>query len=177
MKNILLSIVLLSSFAYSQVPKLELNATGMEPLVIVDAVSPASTIYAKTINWLEQYYDNPDKLIVSRTENKEINIKSVEPKVWVANRIGIETNYDIEYSLKIEFKDGKYRITYNLGNFEKNGEKLNTTYKDLFVKYNGNIKHGYGLAVSGIEDHFNKKVKSLSNFIAGNTTNKSNNDW
>jgi len=177
MKKILLSIVLLSSFAYSQVPKLELNANGMEPLVIVDAISPASTMYAKTINWLEQHYDNPDNIIVSRTENKEINIKSVEPKVWVANRIGVDTNYDIQYSLKIEFKDGKYRITYNLGNFEKNGEKLNTTYKDLFVKYNGKIKYGYDNAVAGIEDHLNKKVQSLSDFIAGNATDDGNNDW
>jgi len=174
MKKLLLGTLFISTIALSQVPKLELNAKGIEPLVVNVAITPASTIYAKTISWLEKNYDNPDKIIVSRDENKELNIKAVEPKVWTANRIGVDSDYGIEYTLKIQFKDGKYRITYNLGNFEKDGKKLDTSYKDLFRKHDGSIKYGYNNAVAGIEEHLNKKVQSLYDFILGKN---SNNDW
>ncbi len=173
MKKLLLGTLLLSSVAFSQVPKIELNAKGIEPLVINVDIEPASSIYAKTLSWLEQNFKDPDKVIVSREENKELSIKAVEPKVWTANRIGVDSEYGIEYTLKIQFKDGKYRISYNLGNFEKDGKKLSTSYKDLFRKHDGSIKYGYNNAVAGIEKNLNKKVKSLYNFILG----KNSEDW
>jgi len=170
MKIFLIGTLLISSLAYSQIPNLELNSKVIEPLVVNVAIAPASVIYAKTINWLEQNYDNPDKIIVSRTKNKEINIKTVEPRVWTPNKIGVHSDYGIEYNLKIQFKDGRCRITCELGNFEKDGVKLSTSYKDLFKDYDGSIKYGYNNAVEGIQDHLNKKLKSLYNFITENNS-------
>ena len=128
---------------------------------------PASNIYAKTIEWIEANYDNPDDMIVANLENKELSLKVIEPKVWVSNRIGTDNNYDMEYTLKIEFKDGRYKISYNLGNFEKNGTRLTTTYKDLFKKFDGSVKYNYDGAVAGIENKLNAKTQSLNNFIMG----------
>jgi len=170
MKKLILITLLISSAAFSQVPKLELTAKGVEPLVLTVDATPASSIYAKTMAWLEKNYKNPDSIIVNNSENKELNIKAIEPKVWTANRIGVDSDYGIEYTLKIEFKDGKYRITYNLGNFEKDGKKLSTSYKDLFRKYDGSVKYSYGGAVAGIEKKLNKKVQSMYDFISGNNS-------
>ena len=128
---------------------------------------PASNIYAKTIEWIEANYDNPDDMIVANLENKELSLKVIEPKVWVSNRIGTDNNYDMEYTLKIEFKDGRYKISYNLGNFEKNGTRLTTTQKDLFKKFDGSVKYNYDGAVSGIEEKLNEKTTSLYNHIMG----------
>ena len=167
MKNLIILSLLVSSVAFSQVPKLELTPNGVEPAVINVAVMPASAIYAKTINWLENNFDNPDDVMVANIENKEISIKAVEPKVWTPNRIGQDTNYDMAYTLKIEFKEGRYRISYELGNFEVDGKKLSTTYKDLFKKFDGSIKYNLEGAVVGIENKLNNKTESLYNFIMG----------
>ncbi|NQW37135.1 MAG: DUF4468 domain-containing protein [Flavobacteriales bacterium] len=167
MKNLILIALLTSSVAFSQVPKLELTPKGIEPVIVNANMIPASNIYAKTIEWIEANYDNPDDMIVANLENKELSLKVIEPKVWVSNRIGTDNNYDMEYTLKIEFKDGRYKISYNLGNFEKNGTRLTTTYKDLFKKFDGSVKYNYDGAVSGIEEKLNEKTTSLYNHIMG----------
>jgi len=167
MKKLVILSLLISTVAFSQVPKLELTPNGVEPAVINVAVMPASAIYAKTINWLENNFDNPDDVMVANIENKSISLKAVEPKVWTPNRIGQNTNYDMAYTLKIEFKDGRYRVSYELGNFEVEGKKLTTSYKDLFKKFDGSIKYGLDGAVVGIENKLNDKTESLYNFIMG----------
>ena len=110
MKKLVILSLLISTVAFSQVPKLELTPNGVEPAVINVAVMPASAIYAKTINWLENNFDNPDDVMVANIENKSISLKAVEPKVWTPNRIGQNNNYDIAYTLKIECKDSRYRV-------------------------------------------------------------------
>lgn len=167
MKNLILIALFTSTLAFSQVPKLELTPKGMEPIIINTDVIPASNLYTKTITWLEDNYENPDDVIVANLENKELAIKAVEPKVWVTNRIGIDANYDMEYTLKIEFKDGRYKVFYELGNFVKDGNNLTTSYKDLFKKFDGSIKYNYEGAVAGIEKKLNEKTESLYNFIMG----------
>jgi len=167
MKNLVIVSLFISSLAFAQVPKLELTPKGIEPAVInVDLVT-AADIYARTIQWLENNFENPDKVIVANLEGKEISIKAVEPKVWTPNRIGKNTNYDIAYTLKIEFKDGRYKVSYNLGNFEKNGTRLATSYKDLFKKFDGSVRYSFEDAVTGIEDKLNKRTESLYNYIMG----------
>jgi len=174
MKNLIILSLLVSTFAFGQVPKLELTRNGVEPAVINVDIITASDIYARTLRWLEDNFDNPDNVIVANLENKELSIKAVEPKVWTPTRIGEDTDYGIEYTLKIEFRDGRYKVTYNLGNFEKDGKKLSTTYKDLFKKFDGSVKHNYDAAVAGIESKLNKKTESLYNYIMGNDNGE---DW
>ena len=174
MKNLILIALFTSSVEFSQVPSLELTPKGIEPAIINTNMLTASKLYEKTINWLEKNYENPDDVIVANLENKELTIKAVEPKVWTPNRIGTDTNYDMEYTLKIEFKDSRYKIVYELGNFEKNGVQLSTSYKDLFKKFDGSVKYNYDGAVAGIEKKFNEKTLSLYNFIMGISNGE---DW
>ncbi len=174
MKNLILIVLFTSSVAFSQVPKLELTPKGMEPAIINTNVIPASKLYEKTVAWIEKNYENPDDVIVANLENKELTIKAVEPKVWTPNRIGLDTNYNMEYTLKIEFKDSRFKVSYNLGNFEKNGTQLSTSYKDLFKKFDGSVKYNYDGAVAGIEKKLNEKTESLYNFIMGISNGE---DW
>lgn len=167
MKKLILIALFTSTLAFSQVPKLELTANGVEPIIINVDVKQASAIYGKTIEWLEKNYATPDDVIIENIENRKIGIKDIEKTVWIANRIGVDVNYDMEYTLKIEFKDGRIKIDYTLGNFVKDGQQLTTTYKDLFKKFDGSVKYNFDGAVAGIEKKLNTKNESLYNFIMG----------
>jgi len=156
------------------VPKIELTTNGIEPVIINVDVKQASAIYSKTIEWLEKTYQTPDDVIIENLENRKIGIKDIEKTVWITNRIGVDVNYDMEYTLKIEFKDGRIKIDYTLGNFIKEGQQLSTTYKDLFKKFDGSIKYNFDGAVAGIEKKLNTKNESLYNFIMGVNTGE---DW
>jgi len=167
MKNLIILSLFISSVAFSQVPKIELTPNGVEPTVVHVGIMPAADIYAKTVNWIENNFDNPNDVMVANIEDKSITIKAVEPKVWTPMRIGQITNYGLNYTLKIEFKDGRYRMTYTLGNFEIEGKQLSSTPKDLFKKFDGSIKYNLEGAVYGIENKLNKRTESLYNFIMG----------
>ncbi|MCF6213539.1 MAG: DUF4468 domain-containing protein [Flavobacteriaceae bacterium] len=167
MKKIILIALLASTVTFGQVPKLELTPNGIEPIIINVDMKQASTIYNKTIEWLENSYEAPDDIIFENIENKKLGIKDVEKTVWIANRIGVDVNYDMEYTLKIEFKNDRIRIKYTLGNFLKDGKKLTTTYKDLFKKIDGSVRYNYDNAVTGIEEKLNAKTQSLNDFIMG----------
>ncbi|NQW36351.1 MAG: DUF4468 domain-containing protein [Flavobacteriales bacterium] len=167
MKKLILISLFTSTIAFSQVPKLELTSKGIEPVIINVDMKQASAIYAKTIEWLENSYEKPDDVIFENVENRKLGIKDVEKTVWIANRIGVDVNYDMEYTLKIEFKDDRIRISYELGSFLKDGKKLTTNYKDLFKKFDGSVKYNYDGAVAGIENKLNAKTQSLNNFIMG----------
>ncbi|NQW37328.1 MAG: hypothetical protein HQ471_10010 [Flavobacteriales bacterium] len=76
-------------------------------------------------------------------------------------RGGIKNVYDLDFTLKSSFFYAHYVMHYEFGNFIKNGKKLSTTPKDLFIKHNGKVKKLYKNLVLGIENKINAQNKKL----------------
>ena len=111
MKNsILFTLAILFSIStYSQdLPKLKLNPNGVEPIVVITDSIKATELYKKTLNWVQETYKNPEKVLKAKIENEKIRIEGFTDNAWWYKYLGATQIFGMEYSLEISFKDGKY---------------------------------------------------------------------
>ena len=113
MKKIFLSVLLLSTtIAFSQdLQKFELTKDGVQPIVVnIDSFS-ISTLYQKTLNWVQENYKNPKEVLKANIENETIRADGYKKNAWFYKSLGMKQEYDMEYSFQVDFKEGKVRLT------------------------------------------------------------------
>lgn len=179
MRNIFLVMlaILISNLLIGQeIPQLKLTPNGVEPIVVeIDSLS-ASKIYNKAINWVQETYKNPDKVLKANIANEKIRIDGFANGAWWYKTLGITSNMDMEYTLEISFKDGKYRFEYIIGQFFlSSGEKALYNYSTFFKK-DGEIRKMYSDAIPSLELTMNELSQSFYNYVSGKTSNKDG-DW
>ncbi len=82
--------------------------------------------------------------------------------------------YDLEFTIRIEFKENRYRLTVeNLCSGNK-GTFANFKLADYY-KSNGKPRKAYADFVNGIENTLNNLNISIYNHLTGKTKNKD--DW
>ena len=65
--------------------------------------------------------------------------------------MGIKYTYNIDYTVEIEFKEGRCRFTYTIGQmYTSDGQKLLYTCK-AFYKSNGDVRKSYIPSVPSLE--------------------------
>jgi hypothetical protein len=175
MKKLILGICLFISFySYSQeLPKLKLTPNGVEAIVVATDSLKASDMYKKSLNWVQETYKNPDKVIKAKIENEKIRIDGFANNAWWYKALGIKNSYDMEYSLEISFKDGKYKFEYTIGQFFADGQKVFYDFTAFFKK-SGEVRSAYTDAVPSIEETMNSLSLSFYEYVSGN--NKKNDD-
>ncbi len=179
MKKILLLIltILLSNLSIGQeIPQLKLTPNGVEPIVVeVDSMS-ASEIYQKAQNWVQETYKNPDKVLKANIVNEKIRINGFATDAWWYKALGIRNSYNMEYTIEISFKDGRYRFEYIIGQFYiDGGQKVLYDYR-TFYKKSGEIRKSYTDAVPSLELTMNELSQSFYNYVSGKTSKKDG-DW
>ncbi|MBI9041250.1 DUF4468 domain-containing protein [Lutibacter sp.] len=178
MKNLLLTVtIILSNLSFGQeIPQLKLTPNGVEPIVIeVDDISTAE-LYNKALNWVQETYKNPNKVLKANIENEKIRIDGFASNAWWYKSMGIQNSYNMEYSIEISFKDGRYRFEYIVGQFFiAGGQKVLYDYR-TFYKKDGVIRKSYVDAVPSLEQTMNELSLSFYNYVSGKTTNKEK-DW
>ena len=178
MKNLFLTLtIFLSNLSFGQeIPQLKLTPNGVEPIVVeVDNISTAE-LYKKALNWVQETYKNPDKVLKANIENEKIRIDGFASNAWWYKSMGIQNSYNMEYSIEISFKDGRYRFEYIVGQFFiDGGQKVLYDYK-TFYKKDGEIRKSYVDAVPSVEQTMNELSLSFYHYVAGKTTNKEK-DW
>jgi hypothetical protein len=73
MKRLILSLITIMSFtlSYSQdIPKLKLSPNGVEPIIVNTDSLKATDMYKKALNWVQENYKNPDKVLKAKNENE-----------------------------------------------------------------------------------------------------------
>lgn len=86
MKNkFLLSITLfICTISYSQdFPKLKLTPSGVEPIIVTTDSLKATDLYKKALNWVQDTYKNPDKVLKAKIENEKLRIDGFAEKCLV----------------------------------------------------------------------------------------------
>lgn len=124
-------------------------------------------LFNNTLNWVEQN----SYMSILKTNKNNIWVKGQVYDVWNPKRGGIIVNYALAYSLQIYFIDGAYVLYYNFGNFVKNGQKINASPKDLFLKYNGKVKKVYLNLYTGSNSRLKSINKALYKYILLNSDN------
>jgi hypothetical protein len=175
MKNkILLSIaILFCTISYAQdFPKLKLSPNGVEPIIVNTDSLQASDLYKKALNWVQETYKNPEKVLKAKIENEKLRIDGFAENAWWYKSLGMKQNYNMEYSVEISFKDGKYKFEYIIGQFFiKGGQKVLYDYK-TFYKKTGEIRSAYADAVPSLEETMNNLSLNFYNYLTGKTTTK-----
>ena len=104
---------------------LTLSYDGFLPKAFkVDDNSP-SGLYEKAKKWSSSFYPNIEKELIFDSLNYRIKIRSMKPEAFY---IGPKRNlFDVDYTIIISFKDGRYRVQVVLNKFFYNPR--NTRYR------------------------------------------------
>jgi len=177
-KNLLLALtILLANLSFGQeIPQLKITPNGVEPIVVeIDSMS-ASEIYEKAQNWVKETYKNPDKVLKANIANEKIRIDGFANNAWWYKSLGIMQTMNMEYTVEISFKEGKYRFEYIVGQFYVNGGQKALYNYSTFYKKSGEIRKTYKDAVPSLELTMNDLSKSFYNYVSGIST-KNDSDW
>lgn len=179
MKTILLFTLTVLSFSSSicqELPQLKLTPDGVEPIVVEVVSMNASEIYQKAQNWVKETYKNPDQVLKADISNEKIRIDGFSNDAWWFKSLGIKQSMDMEYTLEISFKDGKYRFEFFVGQFYVNGGKKALYSYKSFYKRSDEVRKMYSDAVPSLELTMNSLSQSLYNYVSGTAANEDN-DW
>lgn len=182
MKKILLLAVAAITISFpnlnfgQEIEQLKLTPSGVEPIVVeVDDLN-ASDLYKKAQNWVQETYKNPDKVLKANIENEKIRVSGFASNALWFKTLGIRHDSDMEYSIEISFKDGKYRFEFIIVQFyAKNGQQ-EMYNSSSFYKRNGDVRKTYIDAIPSLEQTMNSISLSFYNYVSGKTTKK-NDDW
>lgn len=176
--KILLSIaILFFTISHAQdFPKLKLTPNGVEPIIVNTDSLKAIDLYKKALNWVQETYKNPEKVLKAKIENEKLIIDGFAENAWWYKYLGMKNNYNMEYSVEISFKDGKYKFEYIIGQFLiDGGQKVLYDYKTFFKK-TGEIRNIYIEAVPSLEETMNNLSLNFYEYIIGKR-NKKDDKW
>lgn len=177
-RTLLVLAVLLTSLSFGQeIPQLKLSPNGVEPIVVeIDGMS-AKDMYQKAQNWVQETYKNPDKVLKASIENEKIRVAGFASSAWWWKSLGIKQTMDMEYTVEVSFKDGRYRFEYIIDQFYiSGGQKALYNYTTFYRKKDGEIRKAYTDAIPSLENTMNDLSQSFYNYVSG-ISSKLDNDW
>ena len=176
-KTILLFAVLLTSLSINaqEIPKLQLTKAGIESIVVSAEGIPSSELYTNALNWIQETYKNPDKVLKLKIENEKIRVSGYASDSWNIKSLGMKTYYDYSYLIEVYFKDGKYKFDYTITELSDDGKKFFYNCS-AFYKKDGSVRKMYVGGVEDINNQMNSLSKSFYDYVTGKTKEK-NSDW
>jgi hypothetical protein len=160
MKKLILILVILSSttgLLFSQpIPKFNLTKDGVNPVVLnFDMGLNAEQIYKRVKEWYAKSFQNPQTVIRIDTKNTLVKIAAFKEKAWKIRDNNFDHYYDLEYTLTIEIKDAKCRVTF---------ATAETKYK-VWFNQNGTTIPKFKESEATFENSINEPLTSLYKYI------------
>lgn len=141
---------------FSQETKFELTLNGYEPKVVqIDGLNKED-IYKLTKKWIVKTYKNPKEVLTADIENENVKINGFSTNIvkWSSGN-----GWDLNYTLDIEFKDNKYRLSISA---DIDGNQIEYT---TFFKNDGTKRNGYKGGPESIDLFINNLVEDLNKYI------------
>lgn len=166
----LFSLLTVCQFAFSQ--KVEIKPEGIAPVVISFDSLKANDLYTKAKNWVQESYKNPEKVLKADIPNEKIRVTGFKQKAWYQKTL-LTAYFDMEYSLELDFKDGKVRASITPLESWTSGEhtKVLFDYKTFF-KDNGDVRNQYRSSKTSMEESINEVIESFVAYVK-----KKKEDW
>jgi hypothetical protein len=170
-----------------QIPSFELTKNGVAPIVItVDSLN-ANELYKRTQSWVHEYYKDQKKALKTDVENQKILVDGTKKNAWFYASAGLTIQYDVEYTLYLDFQDKKINMWFELGKTwdHSEGKEANSYFIDYrkIWKENGEFHKIYKEAKPGIDQMMNEISHELVNYlkdyieITQNTKNEKTKLW
>ena len=167
---LILSLTLINGNLFGQAEKFKIQNGEIEPLVQSVGEMNNDSIYAKSNEWINYNFKKADAVIGSSIDNKMIRFTGINPSF--AKTMGY--TYDLEFQIRIEFKENRYRLTVENLRSGHNGVFADFNLGDYY-KSNGEPRKAYKDFVIGIENTINNINLSIYNYLTGKT--EKNDDW
>jgi hypothetical protein len=160
--------LLFTGFTFSQTsPKFKMTKDGVKPVVITfDTSYTASLIYTRVKEWISLNNKSPKSVTKVDTENSLIKFSCYKEKAWHIKNAGVDLWNDLAYTLTVEMKTGKCRITFATDE---------TRYK-VWYNTDGTLKKNFKESESTFENTINETLTSLYNHIKGEKK-KAKDEW
>lgn len=149
------------------VPKFKSSKDGVKPVVLTfDTSYSANIIYNRVKEWISANNKNPKGVTKIDNENALIKFGCYKEKAWRVNNKGVDYWNDLQYTLTVEIKKGRCRVSYNSDD---------TRYKVWYNK-DGSLIKNFKVSESTFEETINETLMSLYKHIRGDVK-KAGNDW
>lgn len=170
---LILSLFLINTSLFGQAKKFNINSEDIESLIQSVGEMTKDSIYTKSKEWINQTFINSDAVIGSSIENQMIRFTGVQPNYYRASRY----TFDLEFQIRIEFKENRYRLTVESLRNGNNGVFADIN-RGVCYKSDGeprSSKQCRDLLI-GIENTLNNLNLSIYNYLIGETE-YSEEDW
>jgi hypothetical protein len=136
--------------------------------VVIDAEGKTSKqLYDNSIKYVNKNYKNPDHVIKSKIEGEYLRFITHVDNFLIIYNGGVKVSVDVDYTIDLSFKDSKVKFEIS---------EINMYGGDFPVLFTGGAFDGYPIynkkldlkrpeTKTDIENYFNLKIKSLSNFL------------
>ena len=161
MKKVTFSLLLFSIFSYSQnsIEQFDMTKEGIKPIIVkLDTLKTSNIIYEKAKEWIQINYENPNVVLKGDVKNSNLRINGYKKNAWNSKVSKQTYSFDMDYTLNIEIKEGKYRLEYVINKFVLLGKDCLFNEKS-FYEPNGTIIKGYIDAEEQIEKDINNLSK------------------
>ncbi|MBN2613236.1 MAG: DUF4468 domain-containing protein [Bacteroidales bacterium] len=150
----------------AQPPRFDLKKDGIQPVVIEFGENfPDSVIYLKVKEWIALNNKSPKSVTRVDNENELVKFSCFSKDGWKGKVNNYDYWYELAYTLTVEIKDYKCRVTFN-----SDESRYNFWYND-----NGSIKENFKESEKTFESTVNNTLVSLYNHIAGIVKKESDN--
>jgi hypothetical protein len=163
-------IIFITTKSFGQIEKFNIQNGEIKPLVQSIEKMNSEEIYIKSNEWINYSFKKADAVIGSSVDKKMVRFTGIKPEF--AKTFGYI--YDLEFTIRIDIKDNRYRLTVENLRSGNNGIFANFNFADYY-KSNGKPRKSYQDFVIGIENTLNNLNISIYNYLTGKT--EENDDW
>lgn len=140
---------------------------------VIEIERSSEDIYEKAVDWINFNYKNPDFVMKGKSEDNFLRFSGIKKNLSTYKSMGVTMNYDLHYTIRIDIKDNKYRLTIenaylNDENYVLNNKKIMDFAKGKKMK-NAMTEYSRNSIV-----HINSINKSLFEYISGKSEQEDN---
>ena len=112
MKHFLLITLFIPLVGFCQIPEFIItDVSNIEPIIVEVKDNSSSVLFTKTLEWLNLTFKNPEKVIKGNVDSDFIRFSGFKSSFAKRKIMGSLFYYDFEYTIRIDFKEGKYRFS------------------------------------------------------------------
>ena len=141
MKNLIFVFACLISVSLFAQETPGFNFTPKIEKIVIDIDSMSQQdVYAKTLNWVQITYANPAEVLKANIPNELIRINGYAKNVFGWKTFGVMNYYNVKYTLEIEVKESRIRLSYLPNEFyvANSGQKCLFGYDMFFTEQKDN---------------------------------------
>lgn len=147
-------------------PSLELEPSGFAPATVSIPTTPNDKLIELTKSWAQEYNKNNKRgYDITDVTDNSVTITSYKKNAFYYRNKGESFNHSIGYTMKLNFGEGTYTVTFSVDDIYFDNDKL-LEYKipDYFTDV-GKLKEGYTGLDTSLEKNVNEIVLSHYNFL------------